>query len=194
MSVTIRPATEADLSAMLAIYTPYVTNTAISFETEPPSEQEFARRFAVLHENFPWLCCEQSGQVVGYAYASPFGGRHAYDWSAETSVYIAGEYHGRGIGGGLYLAISTLMSAQGYRTLYARVVVPNEQSERFHTKCGFEQEAVLKNVGCKFGQWRNVAYYTKRLLPYTETPHRPLAFSLLAPGMVKTICGDASSL
>jgi phosphinothricin acetyltransferase len=194
MSITIRPATVADLPAMLAIYSPYVTGATVSLEVELPTPEQYAQRFAEISAKYPWLCCEDGRQVVGYTYASPFGVCSGFNWSAETSVYVATGQHSKGVGRALNRALSALMAAQGYRTLYARIVVPNEESENFHKKCGFEQAAALPNVGCKFGRWQTVAYYAKPLLPYTENPQPPVPFTQLPATMAKAVCAEAENL
>lgn len=155
----LRPATEQDLPAMLAIYRPYVLRTTVSFETEPPSLEAFSARFEQRRGVFPWLACEREGQVVGYAYAGRLGQRAGYDWSAEGSVYVAETARGAGVGKALYRGLIALLAAQGYRTLYALVAVPGPESEGFHQAMGFVREGLLRQAGYKFGGFVGVAYY-----------------------------------
>lgn len=190
---TVRTATRQDIPAMLAIYAPYVADTPISFETQVPSPEEFAARFENTTAFFPWLVCEAAGAVTGYAYATRFGVRGGYSWSAETSVYIQNNRRGAGAGRRLYNALCPLLAAQGFYTLYARIVSPNAPSEGFHTACGFAREAVLQNVGCKFGQFLNVAYYKKVLRPYAENPAQPVPFAALAPTQAVQIIAAANA-
>lgn len=191
--VLLRPATQADLPAMLAIYTPYVETTTISFETAAPSPSEFSARFGATTAAFPWLVCEAGGEVTGYCYASRFGERAAYDWTVTTSVYVAPHSRGTGTGRRLYAALEKLLAAQGYCTMYARVVTPNPESEGFHTACGFEMEAVLHSVGCKFGRFLDVAYYKKALCLYAGNPAPPVPLPTLSPALVANICEEAST-
>ena len=94
MSILIRPASPADAQALLAIYTPYVVQTAITFEYDVPTPVEFTARIAATLEKYPYLVAEQDGVPVGYAYAGAFHERAAYDWSVETSIYV--EQHQKG--------------------------------------------------------------------------------------------------
>ena len=117
----IRFATEKDLSAMLAIYKPYVENTTYSFEYEVPSREVFARRFHDHVAQFPWLVWEEDGTVLGYAYAGAPWERAAYRWCAEVSIYLDNRIHGRGIGRQLYDRLEEILTKQGYRVSYALI-------------------------------------------------------------------------
>lgn len=110
-SVLIRPASPADAPAMLAIYAPYVRNTAVSFELEPPSQEEFAGRVTHTLARFPWLAAVRNGEIVGYCYASPFHPRAAYAWAAESSLYLAPQVHGQGLGTRLYAELARCLEA-----------------------------------------------------------------------------------
>lgn len=176
---TLRQATTADAPALLAIYAPYVKDTTITFEYDVPSQDEFAHRIQATTRQLPWLVCEIDGIPVGYAYASPFGERAAYSWTALTSVYVKQGIHGQGIGRLLYTALKEAVRAQGYLTLYARVALPGPQSEAFHKKMGYTAEAVLENVGCKLGQMLHTAYFKKVLRPIAVPTSRPVAFTTL---------------
>lgn len=123
-SITIRTATPDDTAALLAIYAPYVTKTAITFEYEVPSEEEFRRRIQTTLEAYPYLVAERGGKIIGYVYASAFHTRPAYDWNVETSIYIAKEARHTGAGRKLYEALETYLRAQGIVTLYACITRP----------------------------------------------------------------------
>ncbi|HMC41979.1 MAG TPA: GNAT family N-acetyltransferase, partial [Acidimicrobiales bacterium] len=107
----IRVAREADAAGIQAIYAPVVTETAISFETEPPGVAEMARRVAETLPEHPWLVLDDAGAILGYAYGHRFAARAAYLWSVETSVYLRPEARGRGAGRALYAALIAILRA-----------------------------------------------------------------------------------
>ena len=115
----LRPATAADVPAMLAIYAPYVTDTAVTFEYDPPTEAEFAARFARITANYPWLVLEEEGRILGYAYADRAFEKAAYAWCADMTIYLAPEAAGQGRGKALYLALEEALRRQGIVILYA---------------------------------------------------------------------------
>lgn len=161
----IRFATEADIPAILGIYGPYVLNTAISFEYTVPSLEEFTQRFRSITAQFPWLVCEEDGTVLGYAYGSlPFG-RAAYRWVCASSIYLAPQAQGRGIGKKLYAALEDLLKTQGYRKTYAIITSDNPGSLRFHEKQGFRFLAEFPECGFKFSKLYGVIWMEKLLNP-----------------------------
>ena len=107
--VRIRTATPADAAVVAAIYAPYVSDTAISFEVVPPSADEMRRRIETTLERYPWLICEEDGVVLGYAYASVHHAREAYQWSVGTAIYVDGSRHRKGVGRRLYSALFPLL-------------------------------------------------------------------------------------
>lgn len=153
----VRPATRRDAGACVAIYRPYVEDTAITFETEVPAQGEMANRIAAraTHE---WLVLEQDNQIIGYAYAHAFNPRAAYQWSAETSIYIAVDHHRAGGGRELYGRLLQRVTERGYRRVFAGITQPNEASNRFHQSFGFHQAGLYQRVGWKRGHWHNVAW------------------------------------
>ena len=165
----IRIATEADLPAILAIYTPYVRDTTVSFEYEVPSPEVFLNRFRAITEQFPWLVWEEDGAVLGYAYACRPFERAAYSWCAEPSIYVHPDAQGQGVGKRLYLALEELLKAMGYRVLLALVTGENEGSRRFHERLGYYVAGDLKNTGYKFGRWCGV-FWMEKLLDSVENP------------------------
>jgi phosphinothricin acetyltransferase len=165
----IRIATENDVPAMLAIYTPYVENTTYSFEYAPPTLEQFVQRFAKYTRQCPWLVWEEDGKVLGYAYASlPFE-RAAYAWCAEISIYLAPEIHGRGIGRRLYAAVEEILWLQGYRIIYSLITSENTGSLAFHEKVGYQYCTEFPGCGFKFGKWLGVIWMEKRSKS-VETP------------------------
>ena len=159
----IRPATEADAAACAAIYAPYVTGTAISFEETPPSPQQMADRIGDAHT---WLVAEESdGAIAGYAYASRHAERAAYRWTADVAIYLAPAYHGRGLGRTLYGELFAILLDRGQRMLCAGVTLPNPASEGLHRAMGFEEVGVYRRVGYKLGAWQDVRWYQLDLRP-----------------------------
>lgn len=174
MDNIIRLAHKGDLPAMLEIYSYYVCETAVSLEYEPPSLSEFARRFDAFTEAFPWLVCEQGGEISGYAYAHRFHERTAYNWSSECTVYVKNGLQGRGIGRALYSCLLSTLRLQRYSTAVGIISVPNESSEALHRALGFECRGLIDNAGYKSGAWRSVAWYVLALSDYPANPALPL--------------------
>lgn len=170
--MSIRMAREADLPQMLALYAPYVLNTANSFEYTVPTPEEFAHRFREKTEQFPWLVWEEDGRVLGYAYGSRPFARAAYQWCAETSVYLHPDVHGRGIGKSLYRVLEELLRLQGYRKAYAIVTSENKSSLAFHQAVGYTQTAIFPDCGFKFGRWMST-FWLEKCLDSGELPTCP---------------------
>ena len=171
MSIVIRLARQSDVSAMLAIYTPYVENTTISWEYTTPSTDDFSARLREKTQaGFPWIVAEEKGVLLGYAYAGRFAQRKGYDWCAETTVYVDVAAHGKHVGQRLYQALLCLLRAQGFVTVYALITYPNAASAAFHKKLGFAEEARLAHTGFKLGQWLGLSYYSKTLCEIPENP------------------------
>ena len=158
----IRIATLQDVPEMLAIYTPYVENTTVSFEYEPPTPEEFTRRFTTYTRQFPWLVWEEAGTILGYAYASAPFTREAYGWCAEPTVYLRPEARGKNIAAQLYEVLEEILFRQGYQVLYALVCGENAPSRRFHEKQGYQKTAEFVDIGFKMGRWLSLIWYEKR--------------------------------
>lgn len=161
--MAIRIATEQDLGQMLTIYAPYVTDTTVSFEYEVPTPAEFAERFRAITAQFPWLVWEETGSVLGYAYASAPFLRAAYRWCAEPSIYLAQAAQRRGIGRQLYAALEQILQKQGYRLLYAIITAENQGSLRFHESVGYRHLADFPGCGLKHGKTLGVTWMEKQL-------------------------------
>jgi len=159
----VRDANEHDAEACAAIYAPYVTDTTITFEYEPPSAAEMARRIAAAQRAHAWLVLEDDGRVVGYAYAGPYKERAAYRWSSEVSVYLEMGRRRGGSGRLLYEALFERLAERGFRTLVAVMTLPNDASEGLHRAMGFEPIGTFRRVGWKHGQWRDVAWAQRSL-------------------------------
>jgi L-amino acid N-acyltransferase YncA len=155
----IRDTRVGDVPALLAIYRPYVLETAVTFESEPPSEAEFAARIAACQKGWAFLTAELDGQPVGYAYASSHRAREAYQWSVETSVYVGEQAQGRGLGRTLFEALFEKLEHLGFYNDYAWIALTNDASEGLHRALGFEPVGVFRRVGFKFGAWRDVSWW-----------------------------------
>lgn len=162
-SQTVRRATTRDGAACAAIYAPYVVETAISFELEPPDAEEMGRRIDAALLDHDWLVVDEDGEVTAYAYAGPHKTRGAYRWTCELSVYVHRERCGDGLGRLLYRALLERLAARGYRTATAGMTLPNEASVALHRSLGFEPVGVFRSVGFKLGRWHDVAYVQRRL-------------------------------
>jgi phosphinothricin acetyltransferase len=158
--VQIRPADpERDATACAAIYAPFVTETAVSFEDCAPSPAVFADRIARLQTTHPFLVADEAAGVVGFAYGSPHRDRPGYRWAADVSVYIAEHARGRGVGRGLYAALLERLTTQGFFVACAGITLPNAASVALHESFGFERIGVYRRIGWKAGAWRDVAWF-----------------------------------
>lgn len=173
MNKKIRLAVENDSASILEIYAPFITGTVITFECDVPIVTEFGKRITNIEKKYPWLICEINGNAAGYAYASQFNERAAYDWSVDFSVYIKPEYHRKKIGKALYFALFELLKVQGYYNAYAGITLPNIKSEGFHQSFGFRSVGVYKNAGYKFGSWHDVKWFELKIQDYSQTPATP---------------------
>jgi len=178
MPSLIRLATEDDAPAIAAIYAPYVRDTAISFELEPPEASDFRTKIRDVLKLAPWLVREDDGIVVGYAYASSFRPRRAYRFTVESSVYVRGDTRGRGVGRSLYEELMRRLEAQGFKRVIGGMTVPNAASAALHAALGFERVGVFHEVGFKFGRWHDVEFWEKQLAPLEEAPREPLPVSV----------------
>lgn len=161
--VSLRSATPDDADALLAIYRPFVLHTAISFELEPPSVEEFRGRIERSLAEWAWLVAESDGRALGYAYATPHRSRGAYRWSVEPSVYVAEASHRRGLGRMLYEALMPRLAERGACNAYAGITLPNDASVALHRRLGFEPVGVFRSVGHKLGAWHDVSWWHLRL-------------------------------
>ncbi len=168
----VRVATVEDAERVAAIYAPYVLGSVISFEEEPPSAAEMAERIATTLQTYPFLVFEAVGELLGYAYAGAHGGRPAYRWSCNVSVYVAAGAHGRGVGRALYTELFQLLGRQGFHSLFAGITLPNDRSVGLHEAMGFVHLGTYREVGFKHGAWRDVGYWrrTGRDGPPTAEP------------------------
>jgi phosphinothricin acetyltransferase len=163
----VRDATSDDAAAVQAVYAPYVTDTAISFELEIPTDAEMARR---IEQAWAWLVCERDGTVLGYAYAAPFHARAAYAWSAEVSIYIDRTQHRSGIGRELLTALLERLRELGIVNAIAGIALPNPASQGLFESFGFERAATYEAIGYKLDRWHDVGWWQLRLQEPTVPP------------------------
>lgn len=175
----LRIAAPGDAPALLAIYTPYVTGSCYTFETEPPTEEEFRERMRGIQRFFPYLVLEENGEILGYAYAHFFHERRAYQWLCETTIYVRQDCRRNGCATRLYNALLRILAAQGFCDAVAVLGCPNLPSERFHEHMGFALEMTYPQAGYKQGAWHDVKYYVKHLTARQEQPGDPVPFSSL---------------
>lgn len=171
--LTIRDAIEGDAAACAAIYRPFVTGTAVSFEIEAPSEAEMAGRIREVARTHAWLVAEVGGQVVGYAYARPFAARESYRWSCETSIYLASGRRRSGLGRELYGVLLARLAERGFRVAVAKMTLPNEASEGLHAALGFRPVGVHRRIGFKHGSWHDIAISQLDLATGDDAPTEP---------------------
>jgi L-amino acid N-acyltransferase YncA len=158
---------------MLAIYAPYVRDTAISFETEPPPEEEFRGRIRDVLETGLWLACEDQIGIIGYAYGNRFHPRRAYQWTVEVTVYVHQDHHRQGIGVGLYTSMLGCLTLQGFRSAVGIIALPNPASVGLHERMGFTPAALLRAVGYKHGRWHDVGWWQCALGEHEPVPEPP---------------------
>ena len=189
MAVSIRFARPEDAAELAEIYAPYVLHTAITFEYEPPTAEEFRRRIEAVQRRYPYLAAEEDGVLLGYCYASAFKGRAAYDWAAETSIYIRRDAHRRGLGRRLYAVLEDLLRAQGVLDMLASIALPEREDEhltldsvRFHAALGFREIARFPDIGNKFGSWYSMVWMDKVLGEHGPAPAPVLPVSALGYG------------
>ena len=168
---TIHKVAAEDAAELLAIYAYYVEETAVSFEYEVPSLEEFTGRIKNISAAFPYLkAVDEKGTILGYAYAGRFHPRKAYDWSAETTVYIKKDCRRGGLGRALYEALERSLVDMGILNVNACIAVPQGEdpyltmdSINFHTRMGYSLVGTFHNSGMKFDTWYDMAWMEKML-------------------------------
>ena len=168
MRIHLRSATIDDAEQMLDIYAPYVEKTAITFEYDVPTVEEFRKRIASHLTRYPWIVAEADDRIVGYAYASAFKERAAYQWSVETSIYVDDTIRHHGIGQLLHGALEESLRSRGILNMNACIsyIQPEDEyltldSVRFHERLGYTQVAHFHQCGKKFGRWYDMIWMEK---------------------------------
>lgn len=181
--IKIRSARLSDAKTLLAIYAPYIRKTAITYEYEVPSEEEFAERIRKVQERYPYLVAEKDGEILGYAYASAFHVRAAYDWAVETSIYLKENQRGQGLGKQLYGALEQALYSQNILNVYACIAFPEVEDEyltmnsvNFHKHLGYRETAVFKECAIKFHRWYHMMWMEKRIGEHSSHPEPVIAY------------------
>ena len=168
----IRMAKKEDARAILSIYAPYVKSSAATFEYDVPTLEEFENRMETILQFFPYLVVEEEGDIIGYAYASFFRTRIAYQYSCELSVYVKEGYHGKRVGSFLYEVLEQLLKRQNFQNLNACITYPNDISVAFHEKRGYVKNAHFHKCGYKFNRWYDMIWMEKWIGEHTEIPEK----------------------
>jgi L-amino acid N-acyltransferase YncA len=155
----IRPCLSSDAARICEIYNHYVRETVVTFEEVPIAEPEMAGRIADVTGRLPWLVCEDAGAVAGYAYATMWKTRSAYRYSVESTVYLAADSVGRGIGSALYRALLADLRARDLHCALGCIALPNAASVALHERLGFRKIGEFKEVGRKLSRWVDVGYW-----------------------------------
>ena len=179
----IKIAESNDVGGILDIYAPFIESTHTSFEYQVPSLDEMQKRIQSTLKFYPWIVAEMGDKIIGYAYASRFRYRKAYDWVCETSVYVHPDAMRSGVATQLYKVLLAVLKVQGIRQCIAGIALPNNISILFHEKHGYKYVGVFPKVGYKKERWVDVAFWQLEImgtLPYSApTPWQKLSESTL---------------
>jgi phosphinothricin acetyltransferase len=181
--IGIRAARPEDAAAMAGIYAPHVVSGVATFEIEAPDARAFRTRMAAAEGLYPWIVAtngEPEGEgegVLAYAYATRFRERAAYKYVVETSIYVAGDTQGQGIGRLLYDSLIDTLRAQGFTQAISTIALPNDYSIRLHEAVGFRRAGMFREVGYKQGRWIDVGYWQCELADATIPPTEIKPFS-----------------
>ncbi len=163
MSPKIRVATPADAGRCAEIYTPFVTDSWVSFELDPPDVAEMEQRIAAFGTSHGWLVAEVGGKIAGYVYGSPHRPRDAYATSADVAVYVDPAFARMGLGKALYAALFPTLKERGIHAAFAGIALPNDASIGLHKAVGFTSVGIYREVGWKMGGWRDVSKWQRLL-------------------------------
>ena len=175
----IRIARDADAAAIHAIYAPSVIDGVATFETVPLGVATMRERIRARLQHYPWLVWDEGGEVLAYAYAGRFRERAAYDWIAETSIYVREDAHRRGIARRLYGVLLEAMRLQGFNQAVGVITLPGVVSVAMHEAMGFASAGVWRQCGYKLGQWWDVGVWQKQLQTPIATPEPVIPFPQL---------------
>jgi len=174
-SFQIRKASETDAEALVSIYAPYVLETAITYEVEVPTVEEFKQRIKHILEKLPYLVAEHDGKIVGYAYAAPFHVRVAARFNVEASIYIDKDFQHSGLGKRLYIALEDILKKQGYLNINVSIAYPDNEDEHltknsaeFHEHLGYRMVGEFHKCGYKFNRWYNLIWMEKFIGEHVE--------------------------
>lgn len=185
----LRIARPEDAAEIREIYAPSVLTTTTSFEVEVPTVATMEQRIVHTLAFYPWLVYAPAEGVMGYVYASQYRSRRAYQWSVDVSVYIHEQGQRRGLGRALYTALFATLRLQGFYNAYAGATQPNPGSVGLHEAMGFERVGLYREVGYKFGAWRDVLWMSLPLQPKPPQPNDPIPFAVARdlPGFAEAL-------
>jgi len=182
-ALIIRTARIEDAGKLLNIYEYYVKNTAVTFEWETPSLEEFQNRMKSILGRFPYILCELDGDIVGYAYAAPFRVRAGYGRAVETTVYVKKDIRSKGIGGKLYAALEQILKMQNIINLNACIAYSEAEDEYlthnspdFHAHLGYRLAGRFIKCAYKFDRWYDMIWMEKIIGEHIPFPAEPVAF------------------
>ena len=186
--VSVRIATVQDAPCLHEIYVPYVHDTAVTFEYEPPTLEAFTERLERTIERYPYLVAERSmpdgtTRIVGYVYASPFKDRPAYDWAVETSIYVDRDERRHGVGRVLHAALECALREQGILNMEACIATTRTPDEHltndsmyFHERMGYRLVGEFRKCGYKYGRWYDMVWMEKHIAPHEAIHAHPTPF------------------
>lgn len=184
-----------DAADILKVYTPYVENTAITFEYDVPSVEEFRARITKTLKKYPYIVAKKCGEIIGYAYTGAFVGRAAYDWAVETTIYINAGSTKCGLGKKLYTVLEKISSAQNILNMNACIGYPQiddehltKNSVQFHAHLGYNIVGTFHKCGYKFGTWYDMVWMEKIIGEHSALPEQVIPFPKLSAETL-SLCG-----
>ena len=187
MTPAVRIARVEDAAAIRAIYAPSVTDGTATFETVLPEVATMRERIRTRLQHYPWLVWEEAGEVLAYAYAGRFRERAAYDWIAETSIYVRADAQRRGIARRLYGVLLEVMRLQGITQAVGVITLPGAASVAMHEAMGFAPAGVWRQCGYKLGQWWDVGVWQKQLQSAANPPTAVTPFPRLPSASLQSL-------
>lgn len=198
MNLIIRLAEEQDVPGILEIYSPFILDTAVTFEETVPEEDSFWERMQLIMSELPFLVCEIDGRIAGYAYASGYRSRASYRWTKEVSVYMHPDFHRKRVALALYTSMNEMVRYQGVADLLAIITLPNESSVAFHEYVGYRKCGEFSKVGYKLDQWQDVGWFElflqdehaapkDRIIPLDEIIDLPIFSEAIQKGLDKLV-------
>lgn len=183
MGIILKKVTINDAEELLQIYAPYVEDTAITFEYDVPTVEEFRNRIKDISSKYPYIkAVDDNGNILGYAYAASFKGRKAYDWSCEVTIYLRMDERGKGLGKILYSKLEKSLKDMGILNMNACITYPkseniyvNYDSFNFHKKLGFNLVGKFTDSGFKFNEWFDMVWMEKMIGDHTNDT-KPVKF------------------
>ncbi len=173
--IVIRPATAEDAASLLSIYSYYVSDTAVSFENEVPSLEEFRERIRTISSYYPYIVAQKDGRAVGYAYANSFKERAAYDWDVESTIYLERTMRRQGVGRMLLEKLEEILEAMNITNINACIASVDEEDEylsldsiRFHARMGYSKVGCFHSCGYKFSRWYDMVWMEKLIGEHRE--------------------------